>query len=123
MDNAILKIDHDARPFPRRDFDRRVMLLAKELGAKRADIALAKTARGTHAYIYLDGVELTDAEIVAAQLYLGSDRHRELFNLGRVHRQERGWNVLFNRKWRGEHLVGAETQRRAYTINIQEEEE
>ncbi len=119
--NAILKVDIDKKPFKRKEFDRGVMMLGKELGATLASVSLSATQRGTHATVELWDIELKPEEIVACQLYLGSDRARELFNIGRVHRKELHiWNVLFRAKWKSGKKVSREKPARIYIIKIGE---
>lgn len=117
---AILKVDIDTKPFKRKAFDQRVIMLCKELGASYAIVQLAATRKGTHARVHVDA-DLKPAEVVAAQLYLGSDPARELFNLGRIYRKELDdWNVLFIAKWKGDKKISEEKSLRDYTIKIGE---
>lgn len=119
MNPSIIKVDIDKKPFNRRSFDHKVMMLAKELEAKDAIVHLWSTKRGTHAIIHIGRIVFKPEIIVACQLFLGSDPARELFNIGRIHRREfLGWNVLFKAKWKKGKLVGKEYNHRSYIIKI-----
>lgn len=115
--NQILKIDIDTKPFKRRAFDHDVVMLAKELGVKKTTITLKSTRKGTHALVELHDIILYPELVVACQLYLGSDRERELFNIGRIDRGElESWNVLFSSKWKNNKRISKETNVRTYEI-------
>lgn len=120
MLQTILKIDIDTKPFKRRAFDHDVVMLAKELGVKTSTIALKSTRKGTHAVVILHDIKLKDELIVASQLYLGSDKARELFNIGRIERGETdSWNVLFSSKWKNNQRISKETNVRRYIIKTE----
>jgi hypothetical protein len=77
--------------------------LAHEIGLRPEWTRLDRTRRGWHLLVRWNR-SLVPAEHVAVQLLLGSDPHRETFNLMRVvsmrihRRPSRRWNVLFERK-------------------------
>jgi len=56
------------------------------------------TIKGYHIYIDVDNF-LSDLEICFYQLYLFSDRNRELYNLRRVLNNDKNFNVLFDIKY------------------------
>ena len=61
-------------------------------------IEVYETIKGYHIYIDLDNF-LSDLEICFYQLYLLSDRNRELYNLRRVLNNDKNFNVLFDKKY------------------------
>ena len=116
---TILKVDIDHKPLNRRAFDHRVVMLAKTLGAPWARVTIHATRKGSHATITLLQTRLAPGEIIASQLYLGSDPARELFNLGRVtHGETKGWNVLFCAKWKHGAQISKENRPRSYSLQI-----
>jgi hypothetical protein len=78
-------------------------------------IEMRKSRRGWHVVIdmyddYRQAPDISAAMVVIAQLYLGSDRERELFNAMRIQGWEsldnfwrERWNVLY-----GEHVKGVD---------------
>ena len=76
--------------------DARTILDTLRLRVRACDWFL--TRKGSHVIIRVTA-NLTDAEIVAAQAVLGSDRFREAANLTRVRRGIGAWNVMFSGKY------------------------
>lgn len=62
-------------------------------------IEVFDTIKGYHIYIDLNNF-LNDFEICFYQLYLLSDRNRELFNFRRVLNNDKNFNVLFQKKFK-----------------------
>jgi hypothetical protein len=87
-----------------------------------AYVTFYKTMRGYHIYINLFYVKLKPSEIIALQLYLGSDRERELFNLERTMRHIEGWNVLFCRKKKNNKEVSSEKFIEAVYVGVRNED-
>jgi hypothetical protein len=102
-------VDHYAEPNKTLcDYDteqcpslRRVWRVAQRLGIEPLAVEYAKSKRGWHVAVIWNR-EFSPAETVAMQLLLGSDVHRETFNLGRVlsggAESTNRWNLLFSRK-------------------------
>ena len=119
--STILKIDIDTKPFNRKLFDKKLICLGKELQATKLEIALRSTHKGTHIIVIMWGANLSAELTTAAQLFLGSDPYRELYNIGRLYRQEfENWNVLFCSKWKNNKLISHEKNFRDYEIKINE---
>jgi len=102
---TLLYLDIDGE-LPRRIQDR-IAMFCRILKWPLRTIRLDKTQRGWHVIAEV-GKRLNPLTIVAAQAILGSDPHREMFNLHRA-RQLRfvpkewksQWNVLYERHNRG----------------------
>jgi len=74
-------------------------------GLKMKGVEVKSTRKGFHVRVILQSeVKLTDSEVVFIQLFLGSDKYRELRNLRRIllNRQNiinsKKWNALFTVK-------------------------
>lgn len=85
----------------------RVAWLAWLLKVRISEMYIRRTAHGWHLLVRIGGT-MQPAAIVAAQAILGSDPHREAFNLMRVRALRRvprywrtRWNVLYTHHYRG----------------------
>lgn len=75
----------------------------------KAYVEIYKTERGHHIYVKtIPRKRISSLMICAIQLYLGSDKERELFNIERIRRKEKDWNVLFVVKRKGDKVVSRE---------------
>jgi hypothetical protein len=102
---ALLYLDIDG-PLPVRIQDR-IAMFCRMLKWPLRTIRLDKTQRGWHVIVDV-GKRLNPLTIVAAQAILGSDPHREMFNLDRVRKLRlvpkewrSQWNVLYQNHNRG----------------------
>jgi hypothetical protein len=85
----------------------RVTWLAWILQLRIGEMYIRRTRHGWHLLVRVSGT-MHPAAIVAAQTILGSDPHREAFNLMRVRNLRRvptewrtRWNVLYHSHYRG----------------------
>ena len=93
-----LKIDIDGH-LDEKEIVKRMFLLKKFLQFKGLGIDKKKTKHGCHLRISFNRKkEIDDRDIVFLQLYLGSDRNREMFNWLRVKSGAKHWNALFRTK-------------------------
>jgi hypothetical protein len=93
-----LKIDIDGK-LKEKEIIKRLFLLQKFLQFKGIGIDKKKTKHGWHLrFGFTTERELDDRDIVFLQLFLGSDRNRELFNILRVWSGCKIYNVLFREK-------------------------
>jgi len=93
-----LKIDIDGK-LNEKEIVKRLFLLQKFLQFKGIGIDKKKTKHGWHLrFGFTTERELDDRDIVFLQLFLGSDRNREMFNWLRVKSGCTKWNVLFKEK-------------------------
>lgn len=85
-------------------------LVGRLARANRRLVALGQSrspsGNGWHLWIEVDPVPETNVEVVALQLLLGSDPHREAYNLNRARRVDAGeirkpfdksWNVFYRK--------------------------
>jgi hypothetical protein len=72
--------------------------LVKALGFERLEVATS--AHGFHVRIKLDR-KIQDRDILLAQILLGSDINREIYNFVRIYNGEltKNWNKLYTKKW------------------------
>lgn len=65
---------------------------------KLRKLEVSTTVHGYHVRAWIEE-KLKPAEIILAQVLLGSDIQREIFNFIRAHRLEQAWNKLFTKKY------------------------
>lgn len=100
----VLRLDYD-RPRLPRGFYWRVVSTCRTLGLRPVLVVVERTRRGWHGKVLLSR-RCSPATVVALQAILGSDPHRETFNLKRVRALRRAptglrdrYSVLFRRKF------------------------
>jgi hypothetical protein len=94
-----LMLDFDTPEVPTRALERRMLLLQRIMAWRIAGYAVYRTRRGWHVTIHVARPARIDARlVVGAQLYLGSDPIRELFNMHRV-AQWRHLNAYWRARW------------------------
>lgn len=103
---TILKLDIDGA-FDEKKFLKDLYKVARTLRIGMMYVSIYQTERGYHIYVNFHE-KISDAGIVVLQLYLGSDRERELLNYGRIVRNVKEWNVLFTLKRVNENVVSRE---------------
>ena len=95
---AILKIDYDV-PFEDFfawiDYHSRVHFIEDILGIEFISEKRFRSKSGNAHAVLETKVELKPLEILCLQAILGSDWMREAFNLRRIRRGQRNWNILF----------------------------
>jgi hypothetical protein len=81
-----------------KDFITSLKSLSYLMDIKYKSIIVYDTMKGHHIYITVEN-DLSDLDIVFLQLYLGSDKKRELLNYRRVKNDDKNFNVLFEKKY------------------------
>lgn len=90
-----LKLDYDSENWFQL-YQERMRKLLWVLEIKVIKERFYKSSGGNHhVRVWLDKL-LSPWEVIILQAVLGSDPIRELFNLRRVNRGQRNWNLLFN---------------------------
>jgi len=93
---SLIKIDLDSKDQWQNFIEKAKFVLAFwHLTIKH--VWVAETSKGYHIVIIVKE-KLPDMQICFIQLALGSDYKRECFNLARVLRGEKDWNLLFKTK-------------------------
>ena len=93
---SLIKIDLDDKSLWNTFLERAKFVLAFwHLTVKH--VWVAETAKGYHVVI-ITKEKLQDQQICFLQLAMGSDYKRECFNLARILRGEKDWNLLFKTK-------------------------
>lgn len=112
----MLKIDIDKKELSC-EFDNKLKTLLRLWGMNKAHVTIKGTYKGYHIYVLLPE-SLSDKDIIIAQLVLGSDVWRELFNYERVLLNEEDWNILFKEKRKNNKIVSRETEYKMYEVVI-----
>lgn len=91
-----IKLDMDEK---NKSFFEDLALLSRFFNFRIKGIKAVKTRHGKHVRIWIDRV-FEPEDIVFFQIFLGSDKKRELFNWLRVRSGCERWNVLFKEKYK-----------------------
>ena len=120
----MIKIDIDGKDsMTKTERDNRIKSLLRISGLAKAKVHVYRTKRGKHLYISLWNEkgyarDLSTEHSIIAQLILGSDPKRELFNLERTYKAPwlDRWNVLFQVKYKNGKVVSQERFVKIYEV-------
>ena len=95
---ALIKIDID-KPYDScpdwDEFNKRICFIRKILRINFKSTLNFRSEGGNIHVVIETGENLNDLEICCIQVILGSDWMRETYNLRRIRRGQRNWNILF----------------------------
>ena len=94
---SIVKVDIDVpvEEFDVEDFIRRASFISDILGVDLGPIAVLESRHGNVHIVARSPEVLPSWVIVAIQFALGSDWAREIYNVRRLMRDQKNWNILF----------------------------